>query len=153
MATMIDQRPSFHGEALLWDKLKEFLPSQDVVYNNREINGREFDVCVLLGNSGIMIIEVKGWRSDIVTVNGVDQIIVEGYATPQRSPKKQARAYRFALLNKIKEKYNLSPLVFDMVCYPLISEAEYHAKRLDIISETQFTIFQEDLETADKILR
>ena len=91
---------------MLWDKLKEYLPSHDVVYNNREINGREFDACVLLGNSGILIIEVKGWRSEFITVNGVDEIVVEGYSTPQRSPKKQARAYRFALLNKIKEKYN-----------------------------------------------
>lgn len=153
MAIMIDQRPSLNGEALLWDKLKEFLPNQDVVYNNREINGREFDVCVLLGNSGILIIEVKGWRSDSITVNGVDQIIVKGYSDPQRSPKKQARAYRFALLNKIKEKYNLSPLVFDMVCYPFISKVEYISKHLDIVSEAQLTIFQEDLETADQLIR
>ena len=150
---MIDQRPSYHGEAMLWDKLKEYLPSHDVVYNNREINGREFDACVLLGNSGILIIEVKGWRSEFITVNGVDEIVVEGYSTPQRSPKKQARAYRFALLNKIKEKYNLSPLVFDMVCYPFISKEEYLSKRLDIVSEEQLTIFQEDLEAADKLLK
>ncbi len=152
MATMIDRRPTLYGEALLWDKLKEFLPSQDIVYNNREINGREFDVCVLLGSSGILIIEVKGWRSDGITVNGVDQIIIEGYSTPQRSPKKQARAYRFALLNKIKEKYNVSPLIFDMVCYPFISQVEYQAKRLDIVSEAQLTIFQDDLETKEKLL-
>ena len=152
MAIMIDQKPSFHGEALLWEKLKEYLPNQDIVYNNREINGREFDVCVLLGDSGILIIEVKGWRSEIITVNGVDEIIVEGYSTPQRSPKKQARAYRFALLNKIKEKYNISPLVFDMVCYPFISKAEYISKRLDIVSEEQLTIFKEDLESSAKLL-
>lgn len=152
MATMIDRRPTLYDEALLWDKLKEFLPSQDIVYNNREINGREFDVCVLLGSSGILIIEVKGWRSDGITVNGVDQIIIEGYSTPQHSPKKQARAYRFALLNKIKEKYNVSPLIFDMVCYPFISQAEYQAKRLDIVSEAQLTIFQDDLETKEKLL-
>ena len=37
MAIMIDHRPLLHGEALLWDKLKAFLPCQDIVYNNREI--------------------------------------------------------------------------------------------------------------------
>ena len=115
MATMIDQRPSFQGEALLWDRLRDYLPDQDVVYNNREINGREFDTCVLLGNVGILIIEVKGWHSSSITVNGVDEILVDGYAAPQRSPKKQARAYRFAMLNRVKEKYNVSPLVFDML--------------------------------------
>ena len=148
MATMIDQRPSFQGEALLWDRLRDYLPDQDVVYNNREINGREFDTCVLLGNVGILIIEVKGWHSSSITVNGVDEILVDGYAAPQRSPKKQARAYRFAMLNRVKEKYNVSPLVFDMVCYPFISKKDYYEKRLDIISEERFTIFQEDLENS-----
>lgn len=152
MAIMIDQRPSYQGEALVWDRLKAFLPDQDIIYNNREINGREFDVCAFLGNSGILIIEVKGWRSDIVTVNGVDEIIVEGYSTPQHSPKKQARAYRFALLNKIKEKHNVSPLVFDMVCYPFISKAEYHSTRLDIVSEEQLTIFKEDLDSSSSLI-
>lgn len=152
VAIMVDERPSLHGEALLWDKLKEYLSGQSIVYNNREINGRELDVCVLLENYGILVIETKGWRSDSIAVHGVDQIIIEGYASPQRSPKKQARAYRFALLNKIKEKYNLSPLVFDMVCYPFISKAEYLEKRLDIISEEQLTIFKDDLDQAPKFL-
>lgn len=152
MAIMIDQRPSLNGEALLWDKLREYLPEQDIVYNNREINGREFDVCVLMVNSGILVIEVKGWCSDAITVNGVDQIFVTGYTTPQRSPKKQARAYRFALLNMIKERYNVSPLVFDMVCYPFISKAEYITKRLDLVSEESFTIFREDLTSSKQLL-
>lgn len=152
MAIMIDQRPNFHGEGLLWDKLKEFLPTQNIVYNNREINGREFDVCILLGTLGILIIEVKGWRSNAITVKGIDHVIVEGYSSPQRSPKKQARAYRFALLNKIREKYNSSPLIFDMVCYPFISKDEYYTKRLDIISSEQQTIFEDDLETSEKLL-
>lgn len=152
MAIMVDDRPSLHGEALLWDKLKEYLSGQSVVYSNREINGRELDICVLLENYGILVIEVKGWRSDGISVHGVDQIVVEGYASPQRSPKKQARAYRFALLNKIKEKYNLSPLVFDMVCYPFISKAEYLEKRLDIISEEQLTILKDDLDQSTKFL-
>lgn len=151
MAIMIDQRPLFQGEAMLWDKLKAYLPIQNIVYNNREINGREYDFCILLENNGILIVEVKGWRKDIITVNGPDDIIVEGYSTPQRSPKKQSRAYRFVLLNKIKEKYNVSPLVFDMVCYPFISKTEYYDKRLDIVSEEQLTILQDDLESASAL--
>ena len=72
---------------------------------------------------------------DRICVNGVDEIEVEGYDKAQTSPKKQARAYRFALLNKISEKYNVSPLVLDMVCYPFISKEEYLEKHLNIISE------------------
>lgn len=152
MAKMIDQKPTFHGEARVWEALNSFLPNNIIVYNNREINGREFDYCLFIENVGALIIEVKGWLADKVNVQGVDNIIVEGYEKPQRSPKKQARAYRFALLNKIVEKYNTSPLVFDMVCYPFITKAEYHIRHLDIISEEQFTIFKEDLENAEDLM-
>lgn len=106
----------------------------------------------VIENIGVLIIEVKGWLSDKINVLGVDNIVVEGYEKPQRSPKKQARAYRFALLNRISDKYNISPLVFDMVCYPFISKAEYLSSHLDIVSEEQFTIFKEDLESQDLLV-
>ena len=152
MAKMIDQKPTFHGEAKVWDALNSFLPNNIIVYNNREIDGREFDYCLFIENVGVLIIEVKGWLADKISVQGVDNIIVDGYKKPQRSPKKQARVYKFALLNKIVEKYNTSPLVFDMVCYPFITKAEYHISHLDIVSEEQFTIFKEDLENAEALL-
>ena len=149
MAKMIDQKPDYKGEAKVWDALEAYLPDNVVVYNNREINGREYDYCLLIENWGALIIEVKGWLSSKIKVQGVDHIEVEGYEKPQRSPKKQARAYRFALLNKIVEIYNVSPLIFDMVCYPFISQKEYQESHLDIISESQFTIFKEDLESEE----
>ena len=96
MAKMIDLRPSFHGEAKVWDALNTFLPNNIIAYNNREINGREFDYCLFMENAGILIIEVKGWLSGKINVQGVDNIIVDGYDKPQRSPKKQARAYRLS---------------------------------------------------------
>lgn len=151
MAKMIDEKPSFKGEGKVWNKLSEYLPSDMVVYNQREINGREYDFCVMAENLGIVVIEVKGWLAEKIIVNGVDNIDVEGYEKPQTSPKKQARAYRFAILNKISEKYNVSPLVLDMVCYPFISKAEYESSRLDIVSEEQYTIFKEDLEDCERL--
>ncbi len=153
MAKMIDHKPSFRGEAKVWEALKEYLPENIVVYNNREINGREFDYCLMIEDVGALIIEVKGWLRDKINVLGVDHIVVEGYEKPQRSPKKQARAYRFALLNKIVEKYNISPLVFDMVCYPFITKEEYLSAHLDIISEEKFTLFKEDVENQDALMK
>lgn len=153
MAKMIDQKPSFHGEAKVWEALRAYLPENIVVYNNREINGREFDYCLLIENVGALIIEVKGWLRDKINVLGIDNIVVEGFEKPQHSPKKQARAYRFALLNKIVDKYNISPLVFDMVCYPFITKAEYLSAHLDIISEEQFTLFKEDVDNQDALIK
>lgn len=146
MAKMIDNKPEYHGEAFTWESFLHNLPNEVVVYNHREINGKEFDFCILLKNMGILVVEVKGWRyEDIFDVAGVDEIIVSGYSKPQRSPKKQARAYRFGLLNMINDKYNVSPLIFDMVCYPFLSKKEYLEKRLDVISEPEMTLFKEDL--------
>ena len=152
MAKMADQKPSLHGEAKVWEKVREYLPNDVIVYNNREINGRQFDYCLFFEGMGALIIEVKGWLANKIHVQGIDNILVEGYSEPQRSPKKQARAYRFALLNRIKEKYNVSPLVFDMVCYPFISRDEYLSTHLDLISEEQFTILKEDLDNKEVLI-
>lgn len=146
MAKMIDNKPSWKGEGKVWDSLSANLPGDNVVYNQREVNGREYDYCILAENLGVLIIEVKGWDPDKVDVKGVDNIVVDGYDEPQTSPKKQARAYRFAILNKIVERYNVSPLVLDMVCYPFITEEQYKRIHLDIISEPEYTIFKEDIE-------
>lgn len=151
MAKMIDDRPSFHGEAKTWESFQEFLPTEAVVYNNREINGREFDFCILWEGVGVFVVEVKGWLADRVTVLGVDNILVDGYDQPQKSPKKQARAYRFELLNKITRKYNVSPLIMDLVCYPFISRKEYQKQHMDIISEENFTLCKEDLESSEML--
>ncbi|NYB74957.1 ATP-dependent helicase [Sedimentibacter hydroxybenzoicus DSM 7310] len=149
MAKMIDVKPSYKGEGKVWDSLCEYLSNDTVVYNQREINGREYDFCIMTENRGIIVIEVKGWAPDKITVNGVDNIEVEGYDKPQGSPKKQARAYRFSILNKISSMYNVSPLVLDMVCYPFISREQYYETKLNIISEEQYTLFKEDLEDKD----
>lgn len=157
MAMMIDKKPEYKGEGKVWVSLADNLPGEAIVYNSREVNGREFDFCVLMKNVGMIIIEVKGWLADsIFDVAGVDEIIIQGYDKPEKSPKKQARAYRFGLLNLISDKYNVSPLIFDLVCYPFISKKEYYDKRLDIVSEEALTLFKEDLSDpirlGDKLL-
>ena len=152
MATMIDCKPEYLGEAKLWSALNDYLPDNIIVYNTREINGREFDSCLLLEDCGALIIEVKGWLANKITVKGVDEIEIEGYSDAQRSPKKQARAYRFALLNLIKQKFDASPLVLDMVCYPFITKEEYYQSHLDIICEETFVLFKEDLESEETLL-
>lgn len=151
MAQMIDTRPSYKGEGKVWDVFSEYLPNDMVIYNQREINGREYDFCIMVENIGVLIVEVKGWLPEKIKVNGVDDIEVEGYEKPQGSPKKQARAYRFAILNKISAKYNVSPLVLDMVCYPFMSKQDYYQTHLDIVSGEDYTIFAEDLEDKEAL--
>ena len=157
MAIMIDRKPEYKGEGKVWECFANNLPSEAVVYNQREVNGREFDFCILMKNVGLIVVEVKGWTAgSIFDVAGVDEIIISGYTKPEKSPKKQARAYRFGLLNLINEKFNVSPLIFDLVCYPFISKSQYYEKRLNVASEETLTIFSEDLinpsRLGDKLL-
>ena len=109
MAVMIDKKPDYKGEAKVWESFSNNLPNEVIVYNNREINGREFDFCILMKNVGLIIVEVKGWIADsIFDVAGVDEIIIQGYSKPEKSPKKQALMSRKSAVRTASTKLNSS---------------------------------------------
>ncbi len=152
MAKMIDKIPGFEGEKITWESFSKNLPQQYVVYNTRSIKGWEFDFCILAEDIGLFIVEVKGWKpEDIFNVISEDAIILSGEEEPQSSPRKQARGYRFNMVNLLKQELGMNPLVMDLVCYPLISREEYFSKRLDVVSDETETIFREDLGDATKL--
>ncbi len=145
MAVIVDHESAYEGERQVRNSIEKHFSNDVIVYNNREVNGREYDLCLLVKDICVFIIEVKGWFSNKIKVNGVDNIIVEGYSEPQKSPKKQAKSYCIQYLTKLKKRFNTSPLVVDLVAYPFITKEEYYNTYLNIISEEQFTIFKEDL--------
>lgn len=150
MALMMDLRPTqYEGEKRVWDCIKENLPDEVICYYNREINGNEFDFCLLLEDFGLLVIEVKGWcNSHILKVESPDRIhLADGSIVG--SPKKQAKSYRTALINKFNGSYNINPMVLDMVCYPFLSENEYKANGLRVVSEEYLTLFKEDIGNSD----
>lgn len=107
MAIIIDQVSEYKGERKVRDAIERFFSDDVVVYNNREVNGREYDLCILIKNVGVFIIEVKGWLADKIKVLDIDNIEVEGYDEPQKSPKKQAKSYCIQYINhKMKKKFN-----------------------------------------------
>lgn len=155
MAFMKDRKPlQFAGEQLVWEQLKQNLPEEIRCYNHRELNGREFDFCLLIPEMGFLILEVKGWNfRDIAKVVSPDEIYLNGMTEPVHSPKKQARGYRFDLLNQLHQKYHIDPLVMDMVCYPFLTQQEYERAGLSIVSEPEFTLFSEDLHFEQQLKR
>ncbi|MCR5541148.1 MAG: UvrD-helicase domain-containing protein [Ruminococcus sp.] len=148
MALMKDKQPeTYEGEKKVWQCIKDNLPEDIVCYYNREVKGREFDFCLLIKDIGFVIIEVKGWnKSHIQKVVSPDEIIMTN-GTTEDSPKKQARSYSFKLKNIMNDKYGINPLVMNMVCYPFISEAEYNKIGLSVVSEPEYTLFSEDIES------
>ena len=145
MAIVVDQESEYIGERKVRDAIAEQFSDDVVVYNNREVNGREYDICLLVKDVCVFIVEVKGWLADKINVHGIDDIEVEGYAEQQKSPKKQAKSYCIQYFTKLKRQFGTSPLVVDLVAYPFITKEQYYESHLNIISEEQFTLFKEDL--------
>lgn len=152
MAKMMDIKDeTYKGEQKVYECIEANLPEDIICYYNREINGKQFDFCMMMEHMGLLVVEVKGWHfSDIIKVNNPDSIETKLYDEEVTSPKKQARSYKFALVNVFNNKYNVNPLVMDMVCYPFLSEAEYKKCGLNIVSEPAFTLFKEDIENPTK---
>lgn len=141
--------PENFGENLFVSKAQEYLDNTHIIYWNRQIFGREFDVCILMPGKGVLVVELKGWREEnILRVENSDHVVIrtdEGEIT--ESPQKQARGYRFSLERLIRQNLGKFPLVYQMVCLPQVSKAFYRTHRLDVVMEEKFTILKEDLET------
>lgn len=152
MAMMMDIKDeTYKGEQKVYECIESNLPDEIVCYYNREINGKQFDFCLMMEHMGVLVIEVKGWHlSNIIKVHNPDCIETILYDEPVSSPKKQARSYKFALLNTFNNKYNVNPLIMDMVCYPFLSEADYKQCGLKVVSEPEFTLFRDDIENPTK---
>ena len=145
MAIIVDHESEYKGERQVRDAVAAFFSDDVVVYNNREVNGREYDICLLVKDVCVFIVEVKGWLPNKIKVHGIDDVEIEGYEERQKSPKKQAKSYCIQYFTKLKKQFGISPLVVDLVAYPFISKEQYIERHLNIISEEQFTLFKEDL--------
>lgn len=152
MAKMMDIKDeTYEGEKKVYECIENNLPEEIICYYNREIAGKQFDFCLIMEHMGMLVIEVKGWNvSNIIRVNSPDSIETNLYSEPVGSPKKQARSYKFALVNTCNNNYSVNPLVMDMVCYPFMSEQDYKKCGLNIVSEPEFTLFKEDIENPTK---
>lgn len=138
-----------YGEKLFVSKACQYLDNNHIIYWNRQLFGREFDVCILMPGKGILVVELKGWREEnILYVENNEYVVVQTEnGEIQSSPQKQARGYRFSLEHHLRQSIDKFPLVCQLVCLPQVSKNFYHANRLDIIMEERFTILREDLES------
>ncbi|MGN0185933.1 MAG: NERD domain-containing protein [Aristaeellaceae bacterium] len=136
-----------YGERLFIEKVQAYLDDTNIIYWNRQVFGREFDVCILMPGKGILVVELKGWREEnILRVENNDSVIIrtaEGKVS--ESPQKQARGYRFSIERLIRQNIGKFPLVYQMVCLPQVSKAFFRSRRLDVVMEEKFTILKEDL--------
>ena len=83
------------GEKLFVEKVQEYLDDTNIIYWNREVFGREFDVCILMPGKGILVVELKGWREEnILRVENNDAVIIRtDDGEVLSSPQKQSISY------------------------------------------------------------
>lgn len=139
--------PDNFGEKLFVEKVQEYLDDTNIIYWNRQVFGREFDVCILMPGKGLLVVELKGWREEnILRVENNDAVIIRiDDSEVSSSPQKQARGYRFSIERHIRQNTGKFPLVYQMVCLPQVSKAFFRSHRLDVVMEEKFTILKEDL--------
>ena len=58
MAIVIDHESEYKGEQKIRNAIAEYFSDDDVVYNNREVNGREYDICLLAKDVCVFFVEV-----------------------------------------------------------------------------------------------
>ena len=135
------------GEKVFIDKIQEYLDDTNIIYWNRQLFGREFDVCILMPEKGILVVELKGWREEnILRVENNESVIIRTEdGEVAASPQKQARGYRFSIERHIRQNIGKFPLVYQMVCLPQVSKSFFRSSRLDVVMEENFTILKEDL--------
>lgn len=136
-----------YAEDLFCKLLVKAFPDDYIIYRNRQVFGREFDMAMLIPNVGIVVFEIKGWReSTVLRIENGDTVIIKtNDGEISAAPQKQVRGYRFAIERRILQELGAKPIVFGMVVYPQISHVFYERKRLDVISEPQFTVLKEDV--------
>lgn len=136
------------GEKLFLSKAIEYFDDNHIIYWNRQLFGREFDVCILIPEKGILVVELKGWRQETVLRAEDDAIIIQTEDGEKAEfPQKQARGYRFSLQRHIRSSIGKTPLIFQMVGLPQITKAFYHEHKLDVPLEERFTFLKEDLDS------
>ncbi len=125
-----------------------------MVYHNKEVNGLEFDFCVLLNKAAILIIEVKGWRDacEIDIDDALEKVVYRqsnGISEEYEYPKNQSRMYRMALVNSVREMLKFSPKTFDMFITPIFTESR---DRLDFSGNDVLPVTPRAREQASSVI-
>ena len=148
------QKPYYQGESKVWEALEKNLPDSCVCYFNRRIelsgedtieNYNEFDYCVVGEETGVVVIEVKGWAKKHFASPAVDDDnVIHLKVYRSYSPYIQAKNYAVKLASKLE---GIPVSVNAVVCYPFLSRNDCRELGLDRLSAPENTLFAEDLDS------
>jgi hypothetical protein len=103
-------RSATAGERILFETLKDYLPSDYIVYYEPEIRGRRPDFVIIGPDLGLVILEVKDYtKSTLYQVNHDEWVLrnTNGELVKTKSPLKQARDNARFVTDHLKKDKNL----------------------------------------------
>lgn len=145
------------GENIFYRFLNKYFDDEFILYHNYEVNGKEFDFFFINRELGLFLFEVKKWSGyEIIEVSDRNSIKfrnnnleIEEY---NGNPLKQARGYKFNIINKIKDKYGFEPRIIHMVVYPNMDKNTFENKKMDIYTERIRCVLRNDLISKDSFI-
>lgn len=86
-------------EKLFINEVQEYLDDTNINYWNRQVFGREFDICILMPGKGILVVKLKEWcEENILRIENNDSVIIRVTdGEESESPQKQAWDYGFPM--------------------------------------------------------
>lgn len=146
------------GEKLFYDFLNKNFNDDFILYHNHEIKGREFDFFFINKDFGLFLFEVKKWSGyEIIEVCNNNEIIFRNNKLEREyyknNPLKQAREYKFNILNKIKEEYGFEPRIMHVAVYPNMSINTFKNKNMELYTERIRCILREDLLSKENFIK
>lgn len=129
-------------EKLFINEVQEYLDDTNINYWNRQVFGREFDICILMPGKGILVVKLKEWcEENILRIENNDSVIIRVTdGEESESPQKQAWDYGFSIERHICQYIDKIYHVHQMVYLPQVSKAFLRYRRLDVVMEEKFTI-------------
>lgn len=154
MARLIGEKPRTISEEVLYRFAMEKLPDYIYVSFSAEFQsaGRvvECDTIFFIPHLGVFILEVNGAMKLDVAGGQIMLTYRNGMARPWRPSNLQY--LRYAVMEHLKKNFNISPAVFDLQCFPNISEEEVKDQDLSGIVPRDKILFREDLEDENTFL-
>lgn len=165
MATCIPQKPYLetNGERQVFKLLEELPDDSCTVWYEVVLAERNWrpDFFVLDENRGVIVVEVKDWSTNNITVVDKHRVKVKmkGVPRPVRNPDSKCQNYvatakeRLSLIDGLTdERMQLPFLVTYFVAFPNMTRADYALHEIRHITDPRHILFSEDLRSVDTLI-
>lgn len=142
-------------EEIMVEFVKNRLPDYISVAITPRISIMEFDMLIFVPHMGIFILDIKSVTSFAFSDGIYRYLYNDGRSIEASGERRQMGLKRqvYALRDHLKEKFNITPLVYEFECFPMLSLKGIDQKMLPPDFDTRHVITSDDLEDELGFLR